>query len=199
MKTVGESVAKVLARIMSLSDRKIFLLAAGLAVLVVIAVHFLNFPGSVPRFKEVSGGGVLLDQTPSFSVDETYRRLGEYGDEGRRSYAFRNVTVDIALPLALLPFLFLLMLKAVGPLTVNRSVRLALLSLPFVYVAFDFAENGAVLILLNNYPVRSESLAGTVPYITSIKRVASLLAIFIPLGIIGIRVLRARLKKGETI
>lgn len=89
-----------------MTKRLTFLLAFIFAFLVVFAIHFLNFLGSVPRFKELSGGGVLLDQTPSFNVDAVYQRLGDYGETGRKSYRFRNLTVDIILPLSLLPFLF---------------------------------------------------------------------------------------------
>lgn len=167
------------------------------ALVVVFVVHFVDFPGSVPRFKEASGGGVLLDQSPSFSVDEIYSRLSDYGGEGRKEYAFRNVTVDILLPLSLLPFLFLLILSAIRPLQFNRSLRVLLLSLPFVYVIFDFAENADVLVLLRNYPRRMDVLALVLPYVTSVKRAASLLAVFVPLGIFGVRFVRRRTGKRQ--
>ena len=138
------------------------------AVLVVVAVHFLDFPGSVPNFQQVSGGGTLLDALPEFTADGIYQRLGEYGDEGRKNYSFRNVTVDILLPLSVLPFLFLLMLRAVTAVPVGRFVRATLLSLPLVYVIFDLLENSVVLVLLSRYPERLEMLATTLPYATII-------------------------------
>ena len=78
-----------------MTTRTIFLTALVWAVVVVLVVHFLDFPGSVPNFRQVSGGGTLLDASPAFTADSVYQRLGEYGDEGRRNYSFRNVTVDI--------------------------------------------------------------------------------------------------------
>lgn len=181
-----------------MTKHRTFLFAFVLALLVVFAVHSLDFPGSVPRFKEMSGGGVLLDQSPSFTVDATYKRLSDYGEEGRKEYAFRNVTVDILLPLSLLPFLFLLMFRALASLQVNRSLRVLLLSLPLVYVIFDLVENAAVLVLLHNYPRRMDAVAGLLPYVTSVKRAASLLAIFVPLGIFGIQFLRRKVKKPQS-
>lgn len=175
-----------------MTEHRTFVFAFVVAFLVVFAVHFLDFPGSVPRFKEMSRGGVLLDQTPSFNVDAIYQRLADYGEEGRKSYSFRNRTVDILLPLSLLPFLFLLMLHAVRSIQFKGFARILLLSLPFAYVIFDFAENATVLVLLNNYPERRDLLARILPYVTSIKRVTSLLALFVPLAIFGIRFLRAR-------
>jgi len=59
----------------AMTEGKTFLLAGALAFLVVFAVHFLNFPGSVPRFQELSVGGTLMDQTPSFNTEEIYQRL----------------------------------------------------------------------------------------------------------------------------
>lgn len=178
-----------------MTKRRTFVFAFVLAFLVAFTVHFLDFPGSVPRFNETSGRGVLLDQSPSFRVDAIYQRLSDYGEEGRKEYAFRNITVDILLPLSLLPFLFLLMFRAIRSLQVNQSLRVLLLSLPFVYVIFDFAENADVLVLLYNYPRRMDAVAGLLPYVTSVKRVASLLALFVPVGIFGIRFLRRKEKK----
>lgn len=173
-----------------MTKKRTFVFAFVLAFLIVFAVHFLDFAGSVPRFKEISGGGVLLDQSPSFTVDAIYNRLSDYAEEGRKEYAFRNITVDILLPISLLPFLFLLMFHAIRPLQLSRSLRLLLLSLPVVYLVFDFAENAVVLALLNNYPTRMELLAGILPYVTLVKRVASLLAFVVPVGIFAIRFLR---------
>jgi hypothetical protein len=167
-----------------------FLFAFVLALLVVFAVHFLDFRGSVPRFKKITGGGVLLDQSPSFNVEAIYERLSNYGEKGRNEYTFRNVTVDILLPISLLPFLFLLMFHAIRSLQLNRSIGLVLVSIPLVYVIFDFAENADVLVLLKNYPQRMDLMSGLLPYLTSVKRVASLLALFVPVGMFGLRFLR---------
>ena len=150
------------------------------AFLAVYAVHFLDFHGSVPDFERTSARGQLLDVTPSFTVPGVYDRLEGYGEEGRRNYAFRNITVDVALPVSLLPFLWLFMRAATTRIR-SRGLRVAWLAIPFIYVAFDLAENATVLSLLSNYPSRLELLAAALPYMTTVKRVASLLAIFAPL------------------
>lgn len=175
-----------------MTNRKLYVTSLLVAVLIVFAVHFLEFPGSVPDFRRASGGGVLLDVRPSFSEEETYRRLAAYGEEGRDNYAFRNRTFDVLLPLGVLPFLFLLMLRAANRLTLGRPARAFLLSLPFVYVVFDLAENGSVLALLANFPVRMHVLATLLPYLTTVKRAASMLALVIPLLIFGYSLVRRR-------
>ena len=175
-----------------MTKRTRLVFATVLAVIVVFAVHAVDFPGSVPRFEKLSRGGVLLDAVPSFNVDDVYRRLSDYGEQGRASYSFRNVTVDVLLPLSVLPLLFLLARLADPGVQRKHLLRGLLLALPFAYVLFDFAENAQVLFLLDSYPRRMEVIAGVLPYVTSVKRLASLLAIFVPLSILVFRFLRAK-------
>lgn len=175
-----------------ITNRKVFAFALLGASLVFFAVHFLDFPGSVPDFMKVSGGGTLLDVKPSFSEEAIYQRLALYGEEGRKNYAFRNVTVDILLPLSLFPFLFLLMLRAVKRLALGPAPRTFLLALPFVYVTFDLAENASVLALLAHFPDRYHALASVLPYLTAVKRAASILALVIPLSIFSVLLVRRR-------
>lgn len=166
-------------------NRKLFVAAFLWAIFVVLAVHLLQFPGSVPDFERASGGGELLDVKPSFSVDATYSRLEQYGEGGRRNYFWRNLSVDVILPLSLLPFLYLLMRRASSRLSLGRMARASLLSIPLAYVGFDLAENALVLALLASYPHRLTTLAAVLPLLTVIKRVASLLTIFVPLLILA--------------
>jgi hypothetical protein len=168
------------------------------AVLVVSAVHFLKFPGSVPNFVEVSGGGTLLDALPAFTPDATYERLAAYGEAGRQNYSFRNMTVDVMLPLSVLPFLFILMMSALRGVAISRSLRLLLLSVPFLYVIFDLLENALVLRLLAGYPERLDLLATMLPYVTTIKRGASLIAFGLPVGLFVFRFIRTRSQKMEV-
>jgi hypothetical protein len=170
--------------------RKLFIASLLWALLIFLVVHFSALPGSVPAFVEASGGGVLLDASPSFSPDDLYHRLEDYGEQGRRNYFFRNLTTDILLPLSLLPFLYLLMLHALARVNMVNSVRIGLLCLPFIYVIFDFAENAAVLALLSNFPKRTDPIATTLPYLTAIKRIASVLSLIIPISIYALFLVR---------
>jgi hypothetical protein len=171
-------------------SRVLLVLALAIAALMAFAVHALDFPGSVHNFQRVSDGGVLLDVKPSFSEEETYQRLTAYGEEGRDNYAFRNLTVDVLLPLAMLPAFLLLMRHALRAFSLSRASQTILYSFAFVYVLFDLAENGAVLALLASYPDRMHLLAAILPYLTVVKRAASLLAIGLPLVLFGVTLLR---------
>ena len=166
--------------------------AFAIAIVVFVAVHFVSFPGSVPDFRRASGGGTLLDMTPEFSEDALYARLTGYGAAGRSNYAFRNVTVDVLLPLALLPFLFLWMRGALDRLSLGPSSRALLLAIPVLYVVFDLVENGSVLAILASFPVRMHLLSLLLPYLTIIKRAASMLAIIGPLMILAFTVIRTQ-------
>jgi hypothetical protein len=178
-----------------MKNRMPLVLALLLAVLVVFTIHSLDFPGSVPNFERLSGGGVLLDVKPSFSEVATYQRLSDYGEGGRNNYVFRNLTVDVLLPLAVFPALFLLMLHALRGSSLGTVPKAFLYSLPFVYVIFDLAENGTVLALLAYFPDRMHLIAGILPYITVIKRTASLLALAVPLVIFSVALIRKALAK----
>lgn len=169
-----------------MSKRTTFIASLLWAVLVVVVVHFALFPGSVPDFQRASSGGVLLDASPEFTADGVYDRLAGYGDQGRKNYSFRNLTVDVFLPLSVLPFLFLLMRRAVARVAPGRTLVLVLLAVPLVYVMFDFLENSIVLVLLRCYPERVNLLAVSLPYATIVKRIASVVAIVVPLGLLGV-------------
>lgn len=176
-------------------NRARFPLAFAVAVIVFVAAHFLDFKGSVPNFQRITGGAVLLDMTPSFGEDAIYRRLGDYGARGRENYAFRNITVDVLLPLGLLPFLVMFMNRALRAIGAGRELRVILLSMPFAYVLLDLAENGSVLLLLARFPERLHAIAAVLPYLTVTKRVASMIALFGPLLILGFGMIRSRFRQ----
>ena len=88
----------------AMRTRKAFVIAGLWAFLVVVAVHFIQFPGSVPDFNRASDGGILLDASPAFTPDGIYDRLTGYGEGGRRNYSLRNVTIDVLLPLVAVSF-----------------------------------------------------------------------------------------------
>jgi hypothetical protein len=164
-----------------------FRLALVVALAVALGVHLLMFPGSVPDFARASGGGTLLDATPAFTEEGVYARLEAYGHEGRANYTFRNKTVDVVLPLSVLPLLVLLARRAVVHVGRRAVLAAVMLAAPFVYVAFDLMENAIVLALLEQYPQRIYVLAAVLPYATIVKRLASLLALLLPLGVLAYR------------
>ena len=175
-----------------MNTRSAFVIAGVWALAVAVAVHTLQFPGSVPDFAKATGGGILLDAVPAFSADEVYERLESYGASGRRNYLFRNVTVDVLLPLSVVPFLFLFMRRGLKRASLAPMARIFLLSVPLVYVAFDLVENGSVVMLLSQYPARVDALAASLPYLTIVKRLASIAALIAPVVMFGVAYVRQK-------
>jgi hypothetical protein len=170
-----------------MKSRQVFWVALVVALAVTLGVHLLMFPGSVPDFVRASGGGTLLDATPAFSEEALYARLEAYGQNGRGNYRFRNLTVDILLPISVLPFLMLLSRRAVDRLGRRGLLAGVMLAAPFAYVTFDLVENAIVLALLQHYPQRLSLLAAVLPYATIVKRVASIVALLLPLTVLTFR------------
>lgn len=75
------------------------------------------------------------------------------------------------------------MWRAITRAALGSAIRVALLALPVVYVLFDLVENALVLALLASFPDRLHVAAAILPYVTLVKRAASLLALFIPCAI----------------
>jgi len=71
-----------------------------------------------------------------------------------------------------------------------------MLALPEAYVMFDLLENVSVLAFLANYPERMNRLAASLPHTTLVKRAASLLALVIPLAMLGIASVRRKQLSG---
>ncbi len=178
-----------------MTSRKSFAIALLAAVAIFIAAHFLNFRGSVPEFGKTSGGGVLLNMKPEFSEDGVYQRIGAYSAPGRASYSFRLLTMDILLPLGLLPFVLLFMSRALKQTSLGSAARSIMLALPIAYVVLDLAENASLLAMLATFPGRLHVTAAVLPYLTVIKRVASLLSLFVPLLIYGFLFVRTQSRR----
>ena len=118
-----------------------------------------------------------------------------YGEQGRKIYSFRNLTVDAVLPLSLLPFLFLFMREGLKVMDLGRLPAALLLSVPIAYVVFDFAENAVVVGLLARFPDRVHFLAAVLPYLTVVKRTASIMALLIPFVVLTFAFVRRRLRR----
>ncbi len=87
------------------------------------------------------------------------------------------------------------MREALKVMQLGRLPAALLLSVPVVYVVFDFAENAAVLGLLTRFPDRVHLLAAVLPYLTVVKRTASILALLIPFAVLTFALVRRRLRR----
>src|SRR5215208_2506561 len=99
------------------------LLTLALAIVSYIVTHLLPIPGGL-RGVMAATGGPLLDQIPSFSVEETYARIAAFGAQGRDVYRHFTLTTDVIFPLTWLPFLFVFARFAYARLGAPPAVRL---------------------------------------------------------------------------
>jgi len=160
------------------------LIALAIAVVVFVATHLLNLPGSLRELMAASGGQPILDQQPSFSTEELYQRLQAFGVAGRDLYKRFVVTTDIVFPLSLLAFLFLLARFTSGRLLLWPAVGAALAALPIIWFALDMTENLSILVLLSQFPERDEGIAASLGYVSLAKRYALLASLFAPLAML---------------
>lgn len=159
---------------------KTVLAAFTLLLAVFLTTHLLKFPGSLARLMEVTQGRKILDMEPSFSADESYRRLEEFGEDGRRAYRRTILTIDLVFPLSAFAFLFLWGRFAAERWGAGGAATRALLALSVAYLALDFVENASVLAMLSRFPERLEFLGGHIGYVTRGKRLSMLGALLLP-------------------
>lgn len=154
------------------------LIAFSAVLIVFVVTHALNFPGSLAHLMEATGGQKILDMQASFSSAETYQRLEAMGEFGRKAYLRTVLTIDLVFPLTV--FAFFTVLFTTERLRMSPALDKALRVMPAAYLALDFIENVIILALLWHFPERLEFLGGAVGYFTRGKRIAMMLAMFLP-------------------
>jgi hypothetical protein len=161
-------------------------LATSLAVFIfaLLATHFAPIPGGVRALHSSLNHQKLFDQSPTFSIDETYRRIEAFGQSGREAYQLFTFTTDLVFPLALFSFLFALARyvgKRFAPAQVAWS-RILMSTVPIAWLLLDLMENGTVYFLLSTHPTQHAATALLLPYLTVSK--FSLLAVAFVLPIV---------------
>jgi uncharacterized membrane protein YhaH (DUF805 family) len=155
------------------------LLSVLVALTTVFVIHAGNFPGSVPRFRQLSGGE-LFDTKIAVSSKDVLQRIEGFGDKGRAEYLFRNVTTDIALPLSVIPMLIVCTRQWRNRLR-SRILQISFAFAPLVYLVFDLAENLVVYLLIAKHPDFNETSAEILPWLTIVKRIGA----FTSLAVLG--------------
>lgn len=137
--------------------------ANGKGILSVVLLYLLFAAGILPRveksMKAGSGGTGPIDLRFSYTPDEAYRMIESYGEQGRRSYALVEVTLDVLYPMTYATLFGLLLTfayrHAVRPDHPLQQARL----LPFGVMLVDYCENAGVVTMLLRYPRRYRALA----------------------------------------
>ncbi len=134
-----------------------------------VITHVFALPYSVQAVKESNGGVAILDQSPSFTNEEVYSRLTEFGESGRAVYKRFVYTTDVIFPLTLLLFLVLLVRYSREKASFNHKFDKILLLLPFVWFGIDMLENTMTFSLISQYPRPSVVVGDVIGYVTVAK------------------------------
>jgi hypothetical protein len=153
-----------------------------LALTAFIVENTLDFVGSVPHFRRLTGGLGILDLLPLPDPQRAHRLLELLGPAGRHQYAVLLVTFDVLFPLTVALFF-------------HAWLRGRLRLLPWVTLGLDYAENVACGILVATFPNESATVASLAGVLTALKfagYAACLLALLSQAAGAGIRALQKR-------
>lgn len=164
------------------SGRRVIVALAG-ALTVFALTHLLPLPGTVQGVMSRNGGQTILDLQPQFTADGVYQRLADFGEDGRDAYFRMMLSMDILFPLAFTTFLVLWARYVVSRADPGPSLRRLLPLLPLGYLIADVAENLSIAWLIQAYPSRHDGLAGVLGYMTVVKRVCMIAALFSSLAL----------------
>jgi len=139
-----------------------------LALALLLSINLLDFPGSVPYMRRVSGNA-YLDMQGFYTAARAYQLLDAFGPQGRRLQLLLSTTFDVVIPL---------LAGAFGTVSITwsfrrafgRPSRLALVALGAA--ALDYLENAALIVLLTAYPRHLDVVAGAAGVFTALKGVA---------------------------
>ena len=165
-----------------------------LALTALVSINLLDFPGSVPYMRRVSGNA-YLDMQGFYTAARAYQLLDAFGPQGRRLQLLLSTTFDVVIPL---------LAGAFGTVSITwsfrrafgRPTRLAVVALGAA--ALDYLENAALIVLVTAYPRHLDLVARTAGVLTALKGAAyAATALLILLGVVAALV-RTRRVRGES-
>ena len=137
-----------------------------LAVLLLVIITVI-FPEAIASIKQWSDGVGILDTYLFYTPEEAYTNMTSYGVEGRDSYVFLLVTVDMFFPILYSLFLASLLFSLLK--NFNFIYKKQIILLPFVVAIFDSLENAGLVFLLTRYPVEFPLFTRIVSLFTMLK------------------------------
>jgi hypothetical protein len=141
-----------------------------LTLAALVSVNLLDFPGSVPYMRRVSGQ-TYLDMQGFYTAARAYELLDAFGPQGRRLQLLLSTTFDAVFPS---------LVGAFGAVAITWSFRRAfgrpsrLAAVAVAAAALDYLENLAVIVLVTEYPRHLDLVAQAAGVFTALKGVAYL-------------------------
>lgn len=155
------------------------------------AFIFKNAEKKINRLAGIEVG--VIDLTMGINPERTLQLVSEYGDAGRDYYAFVEMTVDVAYPLA-----YTFMFGIILTLLFRHHQKFKWFNLlPAFMLIFDYIENIFIILLLKTYPDQNMTYATLCEVFKHMKWIT--FGLIILLIIIGVIARAIRKSRKETV
>ena len=139
----------------------------------------------LPKFAELTGGGIILDMQSSYSPEKAYEIVENYGEKGRSYYLYIQF-LDILFPLAYAFCFALLINYFYSHAFPNKNLLRVLTNLPLFAGIFDMLENTGIFLMLHTYPEPFTRIAMYTTTMTLIKTILfSLSLLLLLIGVVS--------------
>ena len=132
--------------------------------------YFLMLLVTIPKVMGFSGGMKIFDMMPfGYSTEYANALLKSLGDEGRKTYLYQQIPLDL-----IFPFLYgigncLLLAYLMNKLNNLKAMSIYLCLLPIMASIFDYLENFGIITMLCKYPNSSNLLIQTTNFFSISK------------------------------
>ena len=142
------------------------------------------FFGTLPHLSRLAGGASPFDIRPmGYSYDEARAFLAAIGEQGRKYYAYPQLTLDMFYPPLYLvsrglALWWLTLPGRFGAAALPLRTRCALIALPLMTASLDLIENSCIAMMLWAWPDLARSVVQISSVATRVKIIAGALTEF---------------------
>jgi hypothetical protein len=120
-----------------------------------------------------------LDLHFSYTPEQVYTWLGDYGEEGRQFYALFEMTGDVIYPI-IYTLLFCCLIGYTWKKFIEEKEKFATLVLvPLPTLLFDYLENVCIVVLLKTYPAPQDTWVMIGSLFTSLKWISLIITLIV--------------------
>jgi hypothetical protein len=125
---------------------------------------------TIPKVMSYSGGMKILDMMPTgYNIAYVNALLTTLGEEGRNTYLYNQIPLDLIYPLLFGASLCLILAYILRKLEKLEGHLYYVCLLPLFAALFDYCENIGVIAMLNSYPNNSNILTVTTNVFSVLK------------------------------
>ncbi len=143
-----------------------------------LLIYVYMFFISMPAIASFSSGLPIFDLKPGYNYTYAIKLLETLGMEGRLTYLFPQLILDMFFPLAYVPFFVLLSGLLLKKNKLYGTAFNYTLLIPVITGLADYGENISSIILINSFPDISVSLVEFASACTIVKSIGLVLSIF---------------------